>query len=226
MVDQLLSFLHERPGPVFAQLHTMTTARIPEGSTGPLGKDLDDYLNLIVDYLKRTGRFENSIIVIWSDHGRRYAKDHRLPLIIKFPEEPDIPADNLVWNTQTLDIAPTILDYLGVPIPEWMEGRSLLRPIDRYEPIFGIMSHYEKPGIEPGSAGATVKGGMSDLGLIVCDRWWNLHFKDGWVHEGQVSGHTTPCDPKHLPGEREVDSMLVQHLAERGYAKPIGGKSQ
>jgi hypothetical protein len=226
MVYQLLGFLHEHPGPVFAQLHTMTTARVPRDATGPSGKDLDDYVSLIVEDLKRTGRFENSIIVIWSDHGRSYAKNHRLPLIIKFMEEPDIPPDNLVWNTQTIDIAPTILDSLGLPIPDWMEGRSLLRPIDRYEPVFGIMSHDDKPGIEPGSTGAAAQGGVSDLGVIVCNRWWNVHFENGRIDEGQVSGHTTPCDPERLPGEREAASMLAQHLVERGYEKPIRGESQ
>jgi hypothetical protein len=225
MVDQLLGFLHEHPGPVFAQLHSMTTLRKPEGSTGPVGKDLDDYVRWIVEDLKRTGRFENSIIVIWSDHGQRYAKNRRLPLIIKFPEEPGIPPNNLAWNTQTLDIAPTILDYLGVPVPEWMEGRSLLRPTDRYEPIFGIMSRGYGLGIEPGSKGANVQGGVSNLGVIVCDHWWRARFKDGRIYNGPISGHTTPCDPERLPGEREIVSLLAQHLLERGYGTPIGGEA-
>ncbi len=221
MVDQLLSFLNEHAGPVFAQLHTMTTRRRPEGSAGPLGSDLDEYVRLIVDDLKRTGRFSNSIIVIWSDHGRRYAKNRRLPLIIKFPEKPQIPSQNLVWNTQTLDIPPTILDVLGVPIPEWMEGRSLLRPIERYEPVFGISSHWDTPGIEPGSKGATVKGGVSDLGLIVCDHWWNAHFASGRIYRGRIEGHTTPCDSEPVPTDAQARSMLAQHLVERGYREAV-----
>ena len=30
-------------------------------------------------------------------------------------------------NVQLLDLAPTLLDYLGIDKPDWMEGDSVLR---------------------------------------------------------------------------------------------------
>jgi hypothetical protein len=61
--------------------------------------------------------------------------------------------------------------------------------------------------------------------VIVCDHWWRARFKDGRIYNGPISGHTTPCDPERLPGEREIVSLLAQHLLERGYGTPIGGEA-
>jgi arylsulfatase A-like enzyme len=78
----------------------------------------------------------NTIIILTSDHGESFSHGylgHRgpdlyeslthIPLIIKMPDGTenrtiDIPAEQI-------DIAPTILDLAGIPIPSWMEGRSL-----------------------------------------------------------------------------------------------------
>ncbi len=224
MVDQLLDFLEQHPGPVFAQLHSMSTRHWkPERDPGPRAQALDDYVSRIVDDLVKTGRFENSIIVIWSDHGRRYTKDRRLPLIVKFPGPVEVPQRD--WNTQTIDIPPTILDFLGLPIPPWMEGRSLLRPIERYEPIFSIRSHWDTPGIEPDSPGASVKGGISELGLIVCNKSYTAHFASGRLYLGWIDGHTTPCDPDLLPDDRRAADLILQHLVERGYGPAVGAET-
>jgi hypothetical protein len=187
---------------------------------------MDEEVNLIVADLKRAGRFENSIIVIWSDHGRAHRKNRRLPLIIKFPDKPVIPPKNLGWNTQTLDIAPTLLDYLDVPIPGWMEGRSLLRPIDRYEPIFATVSHGKDTGIDPGPAAAVVKGGLTELGVIVCNYWFNAHLESGRITKGRIRGHSTPCDREQLPSESELECVLAKHLVERDYKRVIGNACQ
>ena len=222
MLDQLLAFLEEHPGPVLAQLHSMTTKGRDRGSSHPAGTILDEDVGVLVEDLKRTDRFENSIILIWSDHGKDYSTKRRLPLIVKFPENPGIPPDNLVWNTQSLDIAPTILDYLRAPIPEWMEGRSLLRPIDRYEPIFSTRTSGKVLGIEPDSTAPTVGGGVNTIGLIVCNHWYDVEITKERFKRGRVNKHTTPCDPKRLPSDREAECMIAQHLVDRGYRRVIG----
>ncbi|GAB4538039.1 MAG: hypothetical protein Fur0020_06840 [Thermodesulfovibrionia bacterium] len=90
-----------------------------------------------INRLEGTIDMSNTIIILTSDHGEsfthgfmghNYFKFHEplihVPLIIKLP--------NMVYGriTDTLvegiDIAPTILDLAGIPIPEWMEGRSLV----------------------------------------------------------------------------------------------------
>ena len=94
---------------------------------------VDDDLGRILRVLERR---PNTVVIISSDHGEEFfehgAVDHghtvyeellRVPLIAKFPGYGsgyiDTPVD-------AIDLAPTILDYLGVGIPASMQGRSLL----------------------------------------------------------------------------------------------------
>jgi hypothetical protein len=206
---QIIDFLRDNPGPVLAQLHTMLTRNANASSLERFERLVGD----VVSELKAQGRFRNSIIVIWSDHGQSYATNRRLPLIIKFPGE--LPPGTPAWNTQAIDIAPTILDILGSPAPSWMEGRSLLRPIDRFEPIFSSTASGKAMGID--TTGATVEGGLNTLGMLVCNRWYSMKLPGGGFESGWVEGHTTPCPPDAVPTDREASEMMLTHLAERGF---------
>ena len=87
-----------------------------------------------VDSLKKAGLYDNSLIVLVSDHGEEFL-DHgylghmsslyqellSVPLLVKFPRSEA--ANTTVepcW--QQIDIAPTILAYLGLPAPKTMVG--------------------------------------------------------------------------------------------------------
>lgn len=86
----------------------------------------------IVARLKRDGVYENTIIVITSDHGialpraKQFIYDEGLhiPLIVRWPARiaQGSVSDELISN---LDILPTLLDLAGMPIPAYLQGRSL-----------------------------------------------------------------------------------------------------
>lgn len=96
----------------------------------------DDMVRQIYEALSRKGYLENALVVVTADHGEGlgerhyghgfylYQEDIRIPLLIA-----DTGAEyrNLRFATQ-LDIAPTIVDRLGLPIPSSWSGRSLLGP--------------------------------------------------------------------------------------------------
>jgi arylsulfatase A-like enzyme len=99
---------------------------------------IDDQLGRMLDALEDTGQRENTIIIFTSDHGemlgdhgllwkgcRFYEGAVRIPLIISWPEKirSGLVSDALVELT---DLVPTLLDALGLPIPERVQGRSLL----------------------------------------------------------------------------------------------------
>jgi arylsulfatase A-like enzyme len=105
-----------------------------------LVKQLDDQLGVLFEYLERTGRMEDTMIVFSSDHGD-YLGDHwlgekdlfhdasaRVPLIVYDPRsEADATrgtaSDALV---EGIDLAPTFLDFFaGEPKPHILEGLSL-----------------------------------------------------------------------------------------------------
>jgi arylsulfatase A-like enzyme len=100
---------------------------------------VDSELGKFFAALDRDGFLSRSIVVITSDHGEFLGEkglvDHqiglyepviRVPLIIKVPEDLFLPT-NGERTTQTIDIAPTILDLLGLDIPAFIQGRSLVR---------------------------------------------------------------------------------------------------
>jgi arylsulfatase A-like enzyme len=100
---------------------------------------VDEGVGQILDYLEESGLADNTIVIYTSDQGfylgehgwfdKRfiYEESLRTPLLMQFPGR--IPAgtsqDELVQN---IDLAPTLLEYAGVPAFEGIQGRSL-RPI-------------------------------------------------------------------------------------------------
>ena len=153
-VRKLINTLKESEGPLFVHMHLMGTHgdRFPIKqqvfSTGQLQEypwmtdfyddsvlQFDEYVGEVVSELSKLGILEDTIIVIYSDHGQHYFTDQRVPLLLRFPNGDY--AGRIRNNVQNLDIAPTILEYLGQPVPGWMEGRSLLAgEPDTLRPIF------------------------------------------------------------------------------------------
>jgi membrane-anchored protein YejM (alkaline phosphatase superfamily) len=83
---------------------------------------------------------DEAIVVVTGDHGEGlgerhwahgwhlYNEDIRIPLLFyDAPASPTKTYPDLTFGTQ-VDIAPTILDRVGLPIPESWEGQSLLAP--------------------------------------------------------------------------------------------------
>ncbi len=99
---------------------------------------MDRYVGWMIDRLEREGLAERTLVVVLSDHGEEFM-DHRsvghghalheellrVPLLLRLP---GVLAEGLRidGDAQLLDLPPTILDLIGAPIPEWMEGKSLL----------------------------------------------------------------------------------------------------
>jgi arylsulfatase A-like enzyme len=103
-------------------------------------KAFDDSVGEVLNYLSENNILDKTVVILISDHGENlYEDDHgmghgehfrgsyasKIPFIIRYPEliksRKDI--NDLVRN---VDIAPTILSILNIPVPETMEGKSLL----------------------------------------------------------------------------------------------------
>jgi len=88
----------------------------------------DAQMGRIVDALKQTGEYDNTIIILWGDHGYHLSehglwqknKDYRVamrfPLIIKAPGYKGGQVSDRV--VQNIDIYPTLLSLCGISKPE------------------------------------------------------------------------------------------------------------
>jgi arylsulfatase A-like enzyme len=97
---------------------------------------VDEKFKEFIEDLRLRNKIKNTVIIFSSDHGmlgKDYNIDNRyhlrelrtnIPLIIKEPdrEEGKI-IDDLV---EQIDIPATILDLAHIPLPDWIEGRSLV----------------------------------------------------------------------------------------------------
>ena len=112
-------------------------------------RSFDRWLGELVDGLKERGIWDRTLLVLTSDHGEQLGEEGRpapygdgfynvhghtlfeemirIPLIVKLPgsapESLRIPE-----VTASIDVMPTILDIVGVPVPPEVQGRSL-RPL-------------------------------------------------------------------------------------------------
>lgn len=100
-------------------------------------RDFDTNVRKLFEELSATGKLENTLIVIFSDHGMAHNMAETVPLFFRFPNKEH--KGVFTYNVQLIDIAPTVLDYLGKEIPEWMDGESLLDPNLRSDrPIYAF----------------------------------------------------------------------------------------
>ena len=87
--------------------------------------DFDKNVGEIITELEKAGNLDNTILIIYTDHAQRWKTTERIPLSIRFPHSEF--AGKITSNVQNLDIAPTMLDYMGLPVPTYMDGQSLLK---------------------------------------------------------------------------------------------------
>ena len=97
-------------------------------------KRADDSLGRILQLLDEEGLVENTLFIFFSDHDaamptakqNTYRHSSAVPLMVRWPgtvKAGSVDADHLV---STLDLMPTILDALNLPVPEKQDGRSML----------------------------------------------------------------------------------------------------
>jgi arylsulfatase A-like enzyme/Tfp pilus assembly protein PilF len=97
---------------------------------------VDAQLGLLFDSLERSGAMAKTIVIVTSDHGEAFGEKEELrhgffaydntlhvPLILYAPG--DTPA-MVKENAAHIDIFPTVCDLVGLPVPAYVQGESLL----------------------------------------------------------------------------------------------------
>ncbi len=99
------------------------------------GAAIDENVGRVMDYLKRAGLTNETVVIYTSDQGyflgehnyfdKRFMLEEslRMPFVIRYPKEilARTVVDSMVLN---VDFAPTFLDFAGAPVPASMQGQS------------------------------------------------------------------------------------------------------
>lgn len=138
-----------------------TPTHIACGSLEGLAKDyyaglvaVDENIGRIFHYLEKNNILDETAIIQSSDHGfflgewRLFDKrlmhepSIRVPMMVRYPKR--IPAgtvrDEMVLD---IDLAPTILDLAGLPVPSHMQGKSVMPLANASDPSFRKEWYYE-----------------------------------------------------------------------------------
>ena len=195
-------------------LYQNTTAQ-PQNSPGSLKRMVqcyqasadfaDQMVGRLIDKLDASGRADNTIIVLWADHGYHlgdkescvkftlWEKANHVPLIIVAPgiTRPGTRCDKPVG---LLDIYPTLVELAGLPAKPDNDGRSLvplLKDPKRKWPHMPVMTM--------GKGNHAVRS----------DRWRYIRYADG--SEELYDHSNDPWEWKNLAGKPKYEGIIEQH---------------
>lgn len=142
-----LASAHSAPGAGFDPLPPGTlpgedydlAARQLRATYYGLVSKVDHYIGELIQHLKQLGQYDNTLIVLTSDHGELlgdnwlYGKRgyfdsaYHIPLILRAPDQPASAAGRQVNAfTESVDVMPTIVEWMGLEPSRQCDGRSLL----------------------------------------------------------------------------------------------------
>jgi arylsulfatase A-like enzyme len=179
----------------------------------------------LLEKLDQLGIAEDTLVVFFTDHGEEFL-DHgghfheenvygeliNVPLVMRWPGV--LPEGRAVGETvQLLDLAPTILDLAGLPVPELMQGQSL-------KPLLAASGEQR---FRPRPAISEWRRRTDQLGTRIVDAFSII--EGGWklvrnverpadVPEFELYHHESdPLDRKNVASEHpEIVQRLAQQL--------------
>jgi arylsulfatase A-like enzyme len=209
--------------------------------------EVDAQLGRIVTHLEETGELDETLIIFTSDHGEMLG-DHwcwgkagwhdaayYIPLIIRDPMASRSARGRKVGAlTESVDLAPTILDWLGLDVPHEMSGHSLKPWFEGSLPAAwrnAVFWEYDfrEPATQRAERALGITSDQATLNVIRDRRFKYVHFTglppllyDLASDPGELTNVAT--DPAYLPTVAEYAQKLLSHRmlhAERTLANAL-----
>jgi len=210
-------------------------------------QEVDHQIGRILAHLERTGELDETLIVFTSDHGEMlgdhwcwgkagwYDAANYIPLIIR---DPRVPAEargrKLEAFTESVDVTPTILDWLGLEVPHEMSGHSLKTWLDGGTPEAwrkAVFWEYDfrEPATQRPEKALGITSDQATLNVIRDRRFKYVHFTglppllyDLVRDPGELND--VAAEPAYLPVVAEYAQKLLSHRmlhAERTLANAM-----
>ena len=192
----------------------------------------DANLGIVLDALEKEGIADNTVIVLWGDHGWKlgdheewgkhtnFEIDTRVPLIVSFPGQKTAgqKSSSLV---EFVDVYPTLADLCGLPKPD-VDGVSLKpvleNPAVTVKPV--AISQYPKTAGLNKKDGAKGTAKRDVMGYSIRDDRWRLtlwrSLADNKIVDTELYDEVNaPTEPENLankPENKEVIERLSKFL--------------
>ncbi len=242
-VADMFRYLDEARKPLFLHIHLMDTHGpefyVPQPYFAKSGEKNDNwnldyyddairasdaYVGQLFAYLGRTGQRADTLVIVYSDHGLDWTTAERVPLLFWFPQHEH--AGSVEANVQLLDVAPTILDYLGISKPPWMSGQSLLSSdLPPARPIYSAIVNDDLLRVTDDRTTWVINEAkiappfyqLGRLDMVVCRNWYSLSLVSATLTYGSIPASTDPCNPEDSPMPAQAAKMIVQYLKDAHY---------
>jgi arylsulfatase A-like enzyme len=173
----------------------------------------DSTLNDFLSNIKKMGIYDNTMIIVSSDHGESFVHGYKghggpflyqqlvhVPLIIHLPGQKK--GFVVRSNAEQIDIAPTIVELLGMRDPGWFEGESLTKAM--FEGYYS-----KKPKYTMNLEWSKMKeGGMSRSIAVVEGNYKYILYPDS----KQSELYNLAVDPKEMHNLVQVDKNESRYL--------------
>jgi arylsulfatase A-like enzyme len=222
----------------------------PNANNAGMGNDPRNYLRLIsaadaqigrlLDRLTALGIADNTVVIFVSDNGyfigehglgdkrAAFEESLRIPFMIRYPAlqagGAGRIADEMVLN---VDLAPTILDLAGLPVPAEMQGRSLRPLIENRTPddwresfFFSYTDDPEFPGSTADFIGVRHQDGRK-LVRYAHDRSWDEFYQTS-PKADQFELKNLIAAPAEASGIASLQARLETDVRDLGFIQPIG----
>lgn len=158
--------------------------------------ETDAQLGRIWDAIRKAGAWDDTIIILTSDHaemmgdhyllgkGGYFDQSFHIPLIIRDPRRKKSAGKVVEKFTEAVDVLPTVLELLGATPPAHLDGASLMPFLDGRTPEhWRSEAHFEFDfrSIEKGSAEKHfgLKPQQCNLAVLRGEKWKYVHFGGG-----------------------------------------------
>ncbi len=183
--------------------------------------EADGFLERLFRDLERRGYWDDTLVVLFSDHGESFFErgffDHgtvlydeliNVPMVVKLPADMEAKASFIDRQVELMDVAPTILDLVGLRGPDGIDGESFASLLTD-----GDFPPYEKTHAI--SAVASTRNYGSAKQAIRTNEWKYIVHQSGAEELYDLT--RDPGETRNLAAARpEVIRTLRAHLQDSG----------
>lgn len=215
----------------------------------------DAQIGKLLTSLDQVGLTQNTIVVLWGDHGfalgekdrwckgTNFERDTRVPLLIRVPglSEPGAAAAGLV---ELVDVFPTLAELASLPAPQGLDGRSLVPMLT--DPLSpgreAVLSQFARPftANPPEFMGYSVRTTSHrytrwvtwPARQIVAEELYDYTTgpstrREGtlWIEEENLAAHPQQTDSRQSLSQ-ELDQMLSERITVKDHGEPATKKKR
>ncbi|MCY4525314.1 MAG: sulfatase-like hydrolase/transferase [Anaerolineaceae bacterium] len=197
---------------------------------------LDEALGRLTDALQSLGQLDNTILLFTSDHGNHFRTRNaeykrsvhesslRVPTALRGPGFDG--GGHLPQLVSLIDMPPTLLDAAGLPVPEEMQGRSILPLLEGQTEDWCDDLFFQ---VSESCVGRGIRTQRWKYGVVASDRDGNRdsaaeRYTETWLYDLLADPeelHNVVDLESHVEVREVMRERLLRRMAQAGEALPV-----